>query len=73
MIKAYTMTDCPMCEELKKYMRNSNIAYEEANVDTNHTARAQMALHDIEQMPALEIDGKFYSGDVDELKNIVRM
>jgi glutaredoxin len=73
MIKAYTMTNCPMCEELKSYMRNSHIAYEEANVDTDPGARAKMVFNDIEQMPAIEVNGKLYSGDVDELKNIVMM
>ena len=42
MVKAYTMTNCPMCEELKAYMRNSHIAYEEANVDTDPGARAKI-------------------------------
>ena len=73
MIKAYTMTNCPMCEELKAYMRNSHIAYEEANVDTDPGARAIMVFNDIDQMPAVEVNGKLYSGDVDELKNIVKM
>ncbi len=73
MIKAYTMTNCPMCEELKAYMKTNHIAYEEADVDTDHAARAKMVFNDIEQMPAVEVNGKLYSGDVDELKNIVMM
>ena len=73
MVKAYTMTNCPMCEELKAYMNSNHIVYEEANVELDFTARAKMTFNDIEQMPAIEIDGKLYSGDVDELKNIVKM
>jgi glutaredoxin len=68
MIKAYTMTGCPMCEELKKYMKDSNINFEEKNVDEDFTARAKLVSLDIEQMPAIEVDGSVYSEDVQNLK-----
>ncbi len=73
MIKTYTIPNCPMCEELKNYMKNSHIAYEETNVEEDFTARAKMVSLDIEQMPAVEVNDKVYSGDVEELKNIVAM
>ena len=71
MIKAYTLQNCPMCEELKSYMKNSHIAYEEANVETDPRALAKMTIEGIEQYPAVEINGTIYAGNVDELKNIV--
>ena len=73
MIKTYTMPKCPMCEELKSYMKNSHIQFEETNVEEDFMARAKMVSLDIDQMPAVEVNGKVYSGDVNELKNIVTM
>ena len=73
MIKTYTIPNCPMCEELKAYMKNSHISYEESNVEEDFVARAKLVSLDIEQMPAVEVNGKFYSGDIEELKNIVVM
>ena len=71
MVKTYTLPNCPMCEELKSYMRNSPINYEEANVESDPRALARMTMEGIEQYPAVEINGMIYSGDVSELKNIV--
>lgn len=73
MIKTYTIPNCPMCEELKSYMKSSHIDYTETNVEEDFMARAKMVSLDIEQMPAVEINGKIYSGDIEELKNIVRI
>ena len=73
MIKTYTMPNCPMCEELKSYMKNSHIQFEETNVEEDFMARAKMVSLDIDQMPAVEVNGKVYSGDVNELNNIVTM
>lgn len=73
MVKTYTLPNCPMCEELKSYMRNSHIAYEEANVESDPKALARMTIEGIEQYPAVEINGTVYSGDVDELKSIVSL
>ena len=73
MIKTYTMPNCPMCEELKSFMMKSHITYEETNVEEDFRAYAKLTSLDIDQMPAVEINGKFYSGDIEELKNIVSM
>lgn len=73
MIKTYTIPNCPMCEELKAYMKSSHIDYTETNVEEDFRARAKMTSLDIEQMPAVEVNGKIYSGDIEELKNIVRI
>lgn len=73
MVKMYTMTNCPMCEELKNYMKSSHIDYEEANVEEDFMARAKMVSLDIDQMPAIEMNGQIYAKDVEELKSIVSM
>lgn len=71
MVKTYTLPNCPMCEELKSYMKNSHIAYEEADVETDPKALSKMTFEGINQFPAVEINGIIYSGDVSDLKNIV--
>ena len=73
MVKIFTIPNCPMCEELKNYMKNSHIDYTETNVEEDFTARAKMVSLDIEQMPAIEMNGKIYAQDVESLKNIVTM
>ena len=72
-VKAFTLTNCPNCDELKSYMKSSNIVYEEANVETDPSALAKMTLEGIEQYPAVEVNGMIYSGDVDKLKSIVSL
>ena len=54
-------------------MKNSHIDYTETNVEEDFMARAKMVSLDIEQMPAIEMNGKIYAKDVEELKNIVTM
>ncbi len=73
MVKMYTIPNCPMCEELKNYMKSSHIDYTETNVEEDFKARAIATRFDIEQMPFIEMDGKIYAKDVEELKNIVTM
>lgn len=73
MIKLYTLPNCTICEELRSYMRNNHIAYEEANVANNPRALAKMANEGINNFPAVEINGVIYSGNVNELKKIVSL
>ena len=60
-------------EEFKSYLKSSHISYEESNVEEDFVARAKLVSLDIEQMPAVEVNGKVYSGDIEELKSIVVM
>ena len=53
MIKTYTIPNCPMCEELKSYMKLSHIDYTETNVEEDFMARAKMFSLDIDQMTAV--------------------
>ena len=71
MIKAYVLTNCQKCEELKSYMRRKGIAFVELNVETNPKALAKMTLAKVENYPAIEINGKIYSYDVGKLKRII--
>lgn len=73
MVKVYTLSNCPMCEELKSYMNNSHISYEEANVESNPRALARMTIEGVEQYPAVELNGQIYPGNVDYLKKIVSL
>ena len=60
-------------DEPNRNVRNSHITYEETNVEEDFRAYAKLTSLDIDQMPAVEINGKVYSGDIEELKNIVSM
>ena len=71
MIKIYTIPKCPLCEELRRYMKNNYINYVEANIENDPKALARMTIEGINNYPAVEINGIIYSGNVNELKRIV--
>lgn len=73
MIKAYVLTNCQRCEELKTYMKKNNILFKELNVEKNTEALARMTMEGLDKYPVLEINGRFYSSDdVNDLKRMIR-
>ena len=71
MIKVYVLSNCKRCEDLKMYMKKNNIQYQELNVEKNPRALAKMTAEGIEQYPIVEISGKLYKENVEQLKKIV--
>lgn len=71
MIKVYVLTNCQRCEDLKIFMRKNNILHQELNVEKNPRALARMTIEGIEQYPIIEINGKLYKDNVEQLKKIV--
>ena len=71
MFTIYTQEDCPNCMELKSFMKNNNIPYEEKNVSTDYAAKANLIMHDIESTPAIGIDSQIYGGSLDYLRQKV--
>lgn len=71
MIKVYILPNCQRCEELKIYMKNNGIQYQELNVENNPRALAKMTMEGIDQYPVVEINGRLYKNDVGQLKKIV--
>lgn len=41
MVKVYSITTCPWCDKVKKYLETKNVEFEELNIELNHSARSQ--------------------------------
>lgn len=63
MIKIYTTSTCHYCEMAKEYFKKNKVAYKEANVAEDESAREEM-LKKSEQMgvPVIDINGKIIIG-----------
>ncbi len=35
MVKVYSITECPWCDKVKKYLKSKDIPYEEHNIEVN--------------------------------------
>lgn len=71
MLRIYMMPNCKRCEELKIFLREKNIRYEELNVERNARALAKMTANGVEQYPVVEINGRLYNREVNDLKKII--
>ena len=36
MVKVYSITQCPWCDKVKKYLKSKGIAYEEHNIELSY-------------------------------------
>lgn len=68
MFKVYTQENCPNCEELKSFLYEKGVEFEELDVNKDTKARAMMIMNDLETTPALYVDGKVLGGEVDQIK-----
>lgn len=71
MIKVYTQENCPNCEELKAFLKEKRVSFEELDVNADTKARAVMVMNDLETTPAVSVDGKVFGGDLNEIKSKV--
>lgn len=39
MVKVYSITTCPWCDKVKKYLKSKNVAFEERNIELNEEWR----------------------------------
>ena len=39
MVKVYSITQCPWCDKVKKYLKSKNVEFEEHNIEENDTDR----------------------------------
>lgn len=39
MVKVYSITTCPWCDKVKKYLKSKNVAYEEHNIELSEADR----------------------------------
>lgn len=68
MFKVYTQENCPNCEELKSFLYEKGVEFEELDVNKDTKARAMMIMNDLETTPALYVDGNVLGGEVDQIK-----
>ena len=69
MVKVYSISNCPWCTKVKKYLKVNNVEFEEHNVEENDADRD--ALYKISGdliVPVTTIDGKKYVLSFDKAK-----
>lgn len=69
MVKVYSITQCPWCDKVKKYLKSKNIAFEEHNIELSaeDAAECQRISGDT-IVPVTTIDGKNYVVGFDKSK-----
>ena len=68
MFKLYTQENCPNCEELKGFLQEKGIAYDEIDVNQDTKARAFMIMNDLETTPAIATGDNVFAGDLVDIK-----
>ena len=69
MVKVYSITQCPWCDKVKKYLKSKNIAYEEHNIEEDETARKECeAISDDLIVPVTTVNGKDFVVSFDKAK-----
>lgn len=71
MFKLYTQENCPNCDELKAFLKEKGVAYDEVDVNTDTKARAFMIMNDLEATPAVTINDNIISGAVMDMKSTI--
>jgi glutaredoxin-like YruB-family protein len=69
-IKIYSQPTCPACNELKEYMKNKGIPFEDHDIISDYTALEEMIhVHKVRVTPLMIIgDKKLVGFDVEELE-----
>ena len=69
MVKVYSITQCPWCDKVKKYLKSKNIAYEEHNIEEDETARKECeAISGELIVPVTTVNGKDFVVSFDKAK-----
>ena len=69
MVKVYSITQCPWCDKVKKYLKSKNIAYEEHNIEEDETARKECeAISGDLIVPMTTVNGKDFVVSFDKAK-----
>lgn len=69
MVKVYSISNCPWCTKVKKYLKVNNVEFEEHNVEESDADRDE--LYKISGdliVPVTTIDGKNYVLSFDKAK-----
>ena len=69
MVKVYSITECPWCDKVKKYLKSKDIPYEEHNIEVNEDDRkASFALTGDLVVPVVTTDDKKFTIGFDKSK-----
>ena len=69
MVKVYSITQCPWCDKVKKYLKSKNIAYEEHNIEEDEAAREECkAISGALVGPVTTVNGKDFVVSFDKAK-----
>ena len=69
MVKVYSITQCPWCDKVKKYLKSKNIAYEEHNIEEDGAARKECkAISGDLIVPVTTVNGKDFVVSFDKAK-----
>lgn len=54
MVKVYSITQCPWCDKVKKYLKSKNVEYEERNIeDSEEDAKECLKLSGDTMVPVI--------------------
>ena len=69
MVKVYSISTCPWCEKVKKYLQSRQVEFEERNIETDEEALKEcVKLTNDEAVPVITADGKEYVLGFDKAK-----
>ena len=69
MVKVYSITQCPWCDKVKKYLKSKNVEFEEHNIEeSDEDAKACQDLSGDTMVPVITPDGKEYVVGFDKAK-----
>ncbi len=69
MVKVYSITTCPWCDKVKKYLKANNVAYEEHNIEHSEADREEcLRISGDLIVPVTTIDGKDFVVSFDKAK-----
>ena len=69
MVKVYSITQCPWCDKVKKYLKSKNIAYEEHNIEEDEAACKECkAISGDLIVPVTTVNGKDFVVSFDKAK-----
>ena len=68
-MKVYSISQCPWCDKVKKYLSNNNVDFEEHNIEENDDdAKACLKLSGDTMVPVITPDDKEYVVGFDKAK-----
>lgn len=69
MVKVYSITKCPWCDKVKKYLKSRNVEFEEYNIEHNEEYRAEcLRISGDLTVPVTTVNGKDFVVSFDKAK-----